>query len=142
MEGTAVSVFRRRRLPDELVGPHESFVHVLAQIEPAKEALTEVMPTTRLPGRPLPDALTEFERRLDAAREAMPGWRRGETEAVWTACDAGITEALARARRMREDAPDIGGFEGLIWAVERLLDPLEPFRGAAEHFHSLRVSGA
>jgi hypothetical protein len=137
-----VSVFRRKRLPDELVGPHESFVQVLAQIEPAKEALTEVMPTTRLPGRPLPDALAEFERRLDAAREVMPGWRRGETEAVWTACDAGIAEALARARCMREDAPDIGGFEGLIWAVEELLDPLEPFRGAAEHFHSLRVSRA
>ena len=104
-----MSVFRRKRLPDELVGPHESFVQVLAEIEPAKEALTEVMPTTRLPGRPLPDALAEFERRLDAAREVMPGWRRDETEAVWTACDAGIAEALARARRMRKTPRTSGG---------------------------------
>ena len=107
-----MSVFRRKRLPDELVGPHESFVQVLAQIEPAKEALTEVMPTTRLPGRPLPDALAEFERRLDAAREVMPGWRRDETEAVWTACDAGIAEALARAALHAGRRPGHRGVRG------------------------------
>jgi hypothetical protein len=69
----------------------------------------------------------------------MPGWRRAETETEWRACTAGIDEALTRARRLRQDAPDLGGFEGLIWAIERLLDPLEPFTGAAERFRSLRV---
>ena len=52
----------------------------------------------------------------------------------------GIPEALERARRFRESAPDLAGFEGLIWAVEDLLDPLEPFQAAAECFRSLRVS--
>ena len=36
--------------------------------------------------------------------------------------------ALERAERLRNDAPDLGGFEGLIWAVEQLMDPLGPFR--------------
>jgi len=139
MEVSGMSFFRRKRLPDELLAPHASFELVLNEIEPAKEALTEVMPTTRLPGLSLPDALAEFENRLERAREAMPGWRLDETESVWTVCDEGIAEALTRARRLREDAPDLGGFEGLIWAVESLLDPLEPFRAAAEHFRSLRV---
>ncbi len=133
-------LLRRKRLPDELQAAHASFERVLAEIEPAKEALTEVMPTTRLPGRPLPDALAEFEDRLRSAALVMPAWRRDETESVWTECDGGIAEALERARRLREDAPDLGGFEGLIWAVEMLLDPLEPFRAAAERFRSLRVS--
>lgn len=135
-----MSLFRAKRLPHELEAPHAAFELVLAEIEPAKEALTDVMPTTRLPGRPLPDALAEFESRLERARELMPGWRRTETESVWTVCEAGIAEALARARRLREDAPEIGGFESLIWAVETLLDPLEPFREAAERFRSLRVA--
>ncbi len=135
-----MSLFRRKRLPGELEAPHASFELVLAEVEPAKEALTDVMPTTRMPGRPMPDALAEFESRLERARELMPGWRRNETESVWTMCDVGLADALVRARRLREDPPALGGFEGLIWAVETLLAPLEPFREAAERFRSLRVA--
>jgi hypothetical protein len=132
-------LFRRKRLPPNLEVPFAAFEEVLGEIEPAKQVLTEVMPTTRMPGRPLPDALSEFTDRLGRASRAMPAWRRPETELAWSACSAGIDDALARARRLREDAPDLGGFEGLIWAVESLLDPLEPFREAAERFRSLRV---
>ena len=135
-----MTLFHRKRLPPELEAPFETFERVLAEVEPAKEALTEAMPTTRLPGRPLPDALAEFEERLGRARDAMSGWRRNETEREWTACAAGIEQATARAVRLREHAPDLGGFEGLIWAVESLLDPLEPFRAAAERFRSLKVA--
>ena len=135
-----MTLFHRRRLPPELAAPYEAFERVLADVEPAKEALTQVMPTTRLPGRPLPEALAEFEGRLGRARDAMPGWRRPEIEAEWVACAAGIEEAATRAVRLREDAPELGGFEGLIGAVESLLDPLEPFHAAAECFRSLRVA--
>jgi hypothetical protein len=135
-----VTIFRRKSLPSDLQGPYEEFGCVLAEVERAKEALTEVMPTTRMPGRPVPEALAEFEERLARARDAMPGWRRLETESEWTACRSGIDEALARARRLRENAPDLAGFEGLIWTVEQLLDPLEPFRSAATRFRSLRVA--
>ena len=131
--------FRRKRLPPALEEPFEAFERVLAEIEPAKQALTEVMPTTRMPGRSLPDALSEFSDRLERARGIMPGWRRPETEEAWTSCAAGIDDALARATRLREDAPDPGGFEGLIWVVESLFDPLEPFLEAEERFRSLRV---
>jgi hypothetical protein len=133
-------VFRRKRLPHDLEEPFQAFEGVLAEIEPAKRALTEVMPTTRVPGRPVPDALSEFTDHLERASLAMPGWRRPQTEEAWSACAAGIDEALGHARRLREDAPDLGGFEGLIWTVESLLDPLEPFREAAERFRSLRVA--
>jgi hypothetical protein len=135
-----VTVFRRKRLPPELEAPYGGFRRVLAEVEPAKEALTEVMPTTRLPGRSLPDALAEFEERLERARTEMPGWRHPGFGREWLACSTGIDEALARARRFREEAPDLGGFEGLIWAVEELLHPLEPFQAAAERFRSLRVT--
>ncbi len=130
--------FRRKRLPPELAAPHEAFGSVLAEVEPAKAALTEVMPTTRMPGRPFPDALLEFEERLGRAAELMPPWRVPALSAEWDACAAGLTEARDRARRFREEAPDLGGFEGLIWAVEQLLDPLEPFAAAESRFGELR----
>ncbi len=132
-------ILRRRRLPAELEGSYAAFGAVLAEVEPAKEILTEVMPTTRLPGRSLPDALTAFEEHLGRAADAMPGWRRPELDEVWDACDRGVAEARAFADRLRREAPDLGGFEGLIWAVGELMVPLEAFEAAERRFRDLRV---
>jgi len=133
-------IWRRKRLPEDLERPFAALGAVLAEVEPAKAALTEVMPTTRMPGVSLPDALVEFEARLTAATALMPAWRHAEVEREWVACDAGLRAATEQARRFREDPPELGGFEGLIWAVEELLHPLEPFRAAAERFRGLRIS--
>ena len=130
-------ILRRRRLPEPLEPVYAAFVEVLEEVEPAKAALSSVMPTTRLPGRPLTDAVLEFEERLGRARDGMPAWRAADVEPQWAACDAGVTEALDRARRLREEAPDLGGFEGLIWAVGELLAPLEPFEAAERRFREL-----
>lgn len=132
-------IFRRRRLPSELEAPHAAFTEVLAEVEPAKAALTSCMPTTRMPGRPLPDALLEYEGRLERARSHMAGWRCAPLQGDWEACDAGLTEALALAGRLREEAPDLGGFEGLLGTLEALIDPLEPFEAAEQTFRDLRT---
>jgi hypothetical protein len=67
----------------------------------------------------------------------MPTWRHPDLEDEWRAGDASIRESLERARQLREDPPDLGGIEGLIWAVDRLLEPLEAFEAAAERFRTL-----
>ena len=131
--------WRRKRLPPAMEDASAAFLAVLAEIEPSKAALTEVMPTTRMPGRPFPDALSELEDHLERAASLMPAWRRDEVEDVWRACDAGLAQARSTARRFREDAPELGGFEGVIGAVEELLTPLEPFREGAERFRRLRT---
>ncbi len=131
-------MLRRRRLPPELQDPFEAFREVVAELEPAKAGLTRVLPTTRLPGTPLPDALAAYEDALARAAERMPRWRHPAVEDAWVASDAGIATARERARQLREDAPDLGGFEGLIGAVEHLLDPLEPFEAADAAFRELR----
>jgi hypothetical protein len=130
-------ILRRKRLPDALEPAHDAFLGVLGEVEPAKSALSSVMPSTRMPGRPLTDAMVEFVERLGRARELMPGWRATEVEHEWVACDAGVARALERARKLREEAPDLGGFEGLIWAVGELLAPLEPFEAAERRFREL-----
>jgi hypothetical protein len=132
-------MFRRRRLPERLRDAEIAFSAVLHEVEPAKAALTQCMPSTRLPGRPLPDALAEYGEHLERAMVLMPAWRRPETDQVWIACDAGLQDALARARRLREDAPTLGGFEGLLGTIEGLMDPLDPFEAAARRFRDLRV---
>jgi hypothetical protein len=132
------NVFRKKRLPPELAGAEEAFQAVLAELEPAKEAIADVLPGTRMPGRPLHDALAAFEGGLERAAALMPAWRRPETQEIWTRCETGLASALALAHRAREQAPDVIGFEGLLGLVEELLDPLEPFAAAEERFRALR----
>ena len=130
-------ILRRKRSSPEVQSSFAAFHDVLAHLEPAKAALTEVMPTTRMPGRPLPDVLAEFEAGLDRSQALMPAWRAPTIEPEWVACERGLKEARHRARRFREDAPELGGFEGLIWAVEELMAPLDAFAVAAERFREL-----
>jgi hypothetical protein len=131
-------IFRRRRLPDAFLEPFTAFEAVLTELEPAKAALAEVMPSTRYPGRPLVDALLAFERGLAAAAPLMAGWRIAPLEDVWVRCEEGVRTAGELAQRLREEAPEILGFEALLGTVESLLDPLTPFEEAADAFRGLR----
>ena len=132
------SVFRRKTLPDQLQEPLEGLRAVIVEVEAAKDAMTGTVPSTRSAGTPLAEGILELEQRLAAAQELMPTWRHPDIDEEWRACNDGIRESLDRARRLREDPPELGGFEGLIWAVDQLLEPLEAFEAAAERFRTLR----
>jgi hypothetical protein len=129
---------RKRELPAGFEVSLDGLRKVVIEVEAAKAAMTGTVPSTRSPGTPLAEGILEFEQRLAAAQELMPTWRRSELEDEWLACDGGIRESLERARRLREDPPELGGFEGLIWAVDQLLTPLKAFEAAAERFRTLR----
>jgi hypothetical protein len=131
-------VFRRKQLSPELDAALVNLRAVVEQVEAAKGAMTGTVPSTRSAGTPLAEGILELEQRLAAAQELMPTWRHPDLEAEWLACDAGIRESLERARGLREDPPELGGFEGLIWAVDQVLQPLEAFEAAAERFRTLR----
>ena len=131
-------MLRRRRLPPELEAPLAGLRAVVAEVEAAKAAMTATVPTTRLPGTPLPDALLLLDEHLARAKELMPAWRHPEVEREWRACGEALDHSLRHAATLREEAPDLGGFEGLIWAVDRVLAPLDAFEAAAERFRSLR----
>jgi hypothetical protein len=131
-------MFRRKAVPEDLRSSLDGLRAVVAEVEAAKAVMTATVPSTRLPGTPLAEAIVEFEERLAGALELMPRWRAPEVEVEWLGCEVGIEESLARARRLREDPPDLGGFEGLIWVVDQVLAPLEAFEAAAERFRTLR----
>jgi hypothetical protein len=144
-------MLHRKRLPDELIPAFDAFHRVVNEIEPAKVGLTDVVPGSRLPGRPLDDALVEFIARSERASALMPAWRRPELEAVWSACAGGLAAARADAAQILQaqnvnaknlkDGHEPSGFGGLLAIVETLLDRLEPFVAAEARFEELRRRG-
>ncbi len=131
-------MFRRKRLPAELALAFDAFQRVLDEIEPAKAGLTDVVPGSRLPGRPLDDALAEFVASVDRAAALMSAWRRPELETVWSACADGLAGARADAAALLEEPSEAAGFGDLLAIVDRLLDRLEPFAEAEARFGDLR----
>ena len=73
-------ILRRKRLPDHLEAPSRALDELIPSLERAKAALTESVPGTRLPGRPLAETLSEFEEGLREVRGRMGGWRAPEVE--------------------------------------------------------------
>jgi hypothetical protein len=133
-------MLRRRRLPEHLEERRRAFDALVPTLERAKAALTQSVPGTRLPGRPLAETLFEFEQGLREVRAGMDGWRCDELEVAWEEAGRGLEEALALAERVRTEVADPGAFEGLIGLIGDLLAPLEAFGPAAERFRDLRRS--
>ena len=129
---------RRRHLPEELGGPSRAFGELIPVLERAKAALTDSVPGTRLPGRPLAETLWEFETGLREVRARMDGWRAPEVEEQWVAAASGLDAALALADRVRTEAATPQGFEGLIGMIGDLLAPLDAFEAAAARFRELQ----
>ena len=131
-------ISRRRRLPEELEGPARAFEELVPALERAKAALTESVPWTRLPGRPLAETLWEFETGLREVRDHMESWRAPQVSAQWVAASAGLDEALTLAERIRTEADAPVGFEALIGVIGDLLAPLEAFEAAAARYRELQ----
>ena len=125
-------------MPESLAGPYARFLEVLKSVERAKQAILGAVPAARHPGRPLADALFEFEGELQAATVEMAGWRAAAVESDWQCCRLAIEESLGLAARLRTGAPDLG-FEPLLAAIGDLIAPLEVFEQASESFRSLRT---
>jgi hypothetical protein len=130
--------FRRKTLTPELREAQEGFRTVLAHVEDATRVLTQAAPTTRYDGRPLAEVVAAFDEHLGRAIAGMGRWRVPQVEDVWDACAAGLSEARARADRLRREAPPIHGFEAIIGTIDGLIAPLEVFETAAERFRALR----
>ena len=129
---------RRRRQPEALRAPARAFDDLLPALERAKAALADAVPGTRLPGRPLAEALWAFEAGLRQVEQRMATWRSPEVETEWIAADTGLAEALRLAERLRIGSDEPRGFEELIGVVGGLLAPLEAFEAAADRFRELR----
>lgn len=132
-------MFRRKRLPPELVGAYSAFRATVEPLERGKAALIGSVPGTRLPGRPLPETLLEFEEGLREADAGMPAWRTPGLEVEWQAAAEAIRTCLDMTERLRLEAEMPEGFEGLIGTIGELMAPLEAFETAERRFRSLRA---
>ncbi len=122
---------RRKRADFEQTPASAPFRRVLAQVEEAKATLLLGIPSGRSPRLPMAEALMGFEQGLAAARSEMDRWRTPQVETAWVACDEALRVALARAERLRLQAPS-DAYEDLVPILDGLLDPLDAFPAAAE----------
>jgi hypothetical protein len=129
---------RRRRLPEALRAPARAFDDLVPGLERAKAALADAVPGTRMPGRPLAEALWAFETGLREVEDRMAAWRAPEVETEWLAARAGLAESLGLAERLRVGDAEPRGFEELIGVVGDLLAPLGAFEAAEASFRALR----
>lgn len=107
-------------------------------LERAKEALTDSVPGTRMPGRPLAESLWAFETGLREVADRMDGWKAPDMREQWEAASAGLARSLALAHRLRTEGDEPQGFDGLIGVLGDLLAPLEAFETASGRFRELR----
>jgi hypothetical protein len=119
----------RRPVPPDAPQVRRMFEAALERVEAAKGALVASVPTARVEGRPLAEAVLTFEAELRSAQGAMEEWRRSEHEDLWRACRDGIEEALRRAERARLEAPPLD-FEALVDLIGEMMAPLDPFADA------------
>jgi hypothetical protein len=126
------------RVPERLRAPLDAFQAAIDRADHARSALAAAVPTPRVAGRPLAEALAAFEEDLREVRASAGAWRVPEVELAWSACTEALDEALSRSERLRLDAPSIDGFEALIGAIGDLLAPLDAFERMEERFLDLR----
>ena len=130
-------IFRRRSLPERLVGVEEGFERVLTHVERAKEAVMAAVPVARVAPRPLAEALFEFDTELAAARERMDAWNHEELSSEWIACGEALDECLGSSERIRMEAADLG-FESFVAMIGELIAPLDAFEAAVDRFEELK----
>jgi hypothetical protein len=126
-------MFRRRRheLGSDVEDAARAFDAILEELEPAKAALVEAAPGTRLPGTPSPEALVRFIAGAERARASMTTWWLPSLAGEWAACSSGLDQALDAARLALQDpGSDQAGFLRLVELIQTVLDPLEPFAAA------------
>lgn len=128
----------RRRVPEDVARSLRAFEAIVPALDRARSALTASVPSTRLPGRPLAEALLEFEEALDEIAAGMDAWRAPDVGEVWLRCDRAVLEARRLAERVRTEAPRPAGFESLIALIGDLLAPLDAFDDASERLRELR----
>jgi hypothetical protein len=126
-----------RRVPDRMRPALDAFRAVVTDVERAQLALTDAIPTTRLPGRPLAEALASFDDALADAETSMPAWRLAELDDEWRSCSEGIADARREGARLRLRPQAPGGFEELVGVVADVLAPLDAFHLAADRFRLL-----
>lgn len=117
---------------------YRAFAAVAARLERAKEDLLRAIPAARAPGVPLAEALLAFRQGLDEAAEEMDGWRDPVVEGEWARCADGVARARAAEERLRLSSPPLA-HDALLFAIQDLIAPLEPFEDAARRFEEARA---
>jgi hypothetical protein len=108
---------------------------ILAVVEAAKANLVAAVPSPRgAPGRPVAEAVAAFEDGLRDAGARLDAWPTDRVD-VRRWCREAIDGSLARAERLRLDAPTLD-YEGLVTVLGDLIAPLDVFTSVERSLRS------
>ena len=114
----------------------------IAHVEEAKSSLASAAPSGRSQGRPLAQAVAEYEHWLAVASRSMSAWPSA-LEAERETCRRALDEAARRSERLRlEQHPR--GYEELYGLLADLMEPLEAFTDPQKRLGAMedRLRGA
>ena len=132
-------IFRRRRLPDELVPAYEAFTDQVERLEAARSALMSCLPVGRVDPAPVPVGLDLLRDTLVELRAELDAWRSPDLEAEHRLCVEAIDESLNKVPEAHAVAETSTELEELLGAVEDVDEPLGyAFQQAELRFRSLR----
>jgi hypothetical protein len=113
----------------------DAFRRTVAHVEEAKLSLASAAPSGRSEGRPLAQAVAEYEHWLVVASRSLVFWP-SPLEAELAACRRALEEAARRSERLRlEESPH--GYEELYGLLAELMEPLDAFTGAQERVEAM-----
>jgi hypothetical protein len=136
---TLPNVFRRKQMPESLVGPWTVFCAQAQRVEDARQALLSCLPVGRVDPAPIPVGLDVLRDELVAVRDQLPAWRHAAVEPSWQACCAAIEEALSFVESTRRTAQSTAELEVLLDAVTTVVEPLAVWQDAERAWRSLRT---
>lgn len=131
-------MFRRKRMPSDLVPLYELFSEQAVRVEQARQALLSCLPVGRVDPVPIPVGLDVVEDELDAVAKALPRWRCPTVELQWLACRDAVGEAVENIPQARRVADSTTELEELLEAVGEVTEPLDAWYIAERHWLSLR----
>lgn len=132
-------MLRRKRMPESLAGPWETFRAQAERVEQARQALLGCLPVGRVDPVPVPVGLDLLHDELCAVRGELDAWRVDEVAEQWRGCADAIDEALGAVPAARAVATTTSELEELLDAVTDVVEPLDAWGDAERRWLRLRV---
>ena len=135
----SVSMWRRRRLPEQYHRPFAAFSAQAERVEAARSALLSCLPVGRVDPAPVPVGLDLVDDELRAVDAELEIWWVQAVDAEWQACRRALHTALEAVPHARVVARETGELEELLDAVGEVVEPLDDWQAAERRWAALRT---
>lgn len=132
-------MFRRKRMPADLIEPWEAFQAQAERVEQGRRALLGCLPMGRVEPAPVTVGLDLLRDELRAVSAELGEWKVDQVADEWEACAAANDRALDAIERAREIVAATDEMDHVIAAVGKIVGTLDTWHDAERRWLSLRT---